>query len=73
MSSHPVPISYFNSFLDGSAKQWVADQLLASFKLAGFVYLTTFSIPDGDVQEMFDLVSYPPPDLLMNSDSNLCS
>ena len=73
MSSHPVPISDFNPFLNESAKQQAANQLLASFKLAGFVYLTNFSIPDGDVQEMFDLVSYPPPDLLMNLNSNLCS
>ena len=51
MSSDLVPIFDFNPFLGGSANQQVADQLLASFKSAGFVYLTNFGIPDGDVQE----------------------
>ena len=59
MSSHPVPVIDFNPFLDGSAKQQAADQLLASFKSAGFVYLTNFGIPDGEVQEMLDWVSRP--------------
>jgi len=54
MSSQPIPIVDFTPFLDGSAKQQVADQLLASFKSAGFVYLTNFGIPEGEVQEMFD-------------------
>jgi isopenicillin N synthase-like dioxygenase len=56
MSGHPVPVVDFNPFLDGSAKQQAADQLLSSFKSAGFVYLTNFGILDGEVQEMFDWV-----------------
>ena len=56
MSSDLVPIFDFNPFLGESAKKQVADQLLASFKSAGFGYLTNFGIPNGDVQEMFDLV-----------------
>jgi isopenicillin N synthase-like dioxygenase len=60
MSSHPIPIVDFTPFLDESAKQEVADQLLASFKSAGFVYLTNFGIPEGEVQEMFDWVGQPP-------------
>lgn len=53
MSSHPIPIVDFTPFLDGSAKQQAADQLLESFKSAGFVYLTNFGIPEGEVSEMF--------------------
>ena len=60
MSSHPVPVIDFSPFLDGSARQQAADQLLASFKSAGFVYLTNFGLPDGEVQEMFDWVGQPP-------------
>ncbi|KAG1817133.1 thymine dioxygenase [Suillus subaureus] len=54
MSSHPIPIIDFAPFLDGSAKQQVADQLLGSFKSAGFVYLTNFGLSNEEVQEMFD-------------------
>ena len=60
MSSPPIPVVDFAPFLDGSAKQQAADQLLASFKSAGFVYLTNFGIPDGEVQEMFDWVGQLP-------------
>ena len=60
MSSPPIPVVDFAPFLDGSAKQQAADQLLASFKSAGFVYVTNFGIPDGEVQEMFDWVGRLP-------------
>ena len=59
MSSPQIPVVDFTPFLDGSAKQQVADQLLASFKSAGFVYLTNFGIPDAEVQEMLDWVRQP--------------
>ncbi|KAG1869379.1 Clavaminate synthase-like protein [Suillus subalutaceus] len=54
MSNHPIPIVDFTPFLDGSAKQQAADQLIGSFKSAGFVYLTNFGIPEGEVAKMFD-------------------
>ncbi|KAG2033044.1 thymine dioxygenase [Suillus americanus] len=54
MSSYPIPIVDFTPFLDGSAKQQAADQLLGSFKSSGFVYLTNFGISNEEVQEMFD-------------------
>ncbi|KAG1906072.1 uncharacterized protein F5891DRAFT_975532 [Suillus fuscotomentosus] len=54
MSNNPIPIVDFTPFLDKSAKQQAADQLLGSFKSAGFVYITNFGIPAGEVQEMFD-------------------
>jgi isopenicillin N synthase-like dioxygenase len=60
MSSPQIPVVDFTPFLDGSAKQQVADQLLESFKSAGFVYLTNFGMPEGEVQEMFDWVRQPP-------------
>jgi len=56
MSSPQIPIVDFTPFLDGSAKQQVADQLLASFKSAGFVYITNIGIPKEEVQEMLDWV-----------------
>jgi len=54
MSSPQITIVDFAPFLDGSAKKQVGDQLLASFKSAGFVYLTNFGLSEGEVQEMFD-------------------
>ncbi|KAF8736234.1 hypothetical protein AX14_000673 [Amanita brunnescens Koide BX004] len=54
MSSNTIQIVDFAPFLDGSAKQQTADQILASFKSAGFVYLTNFGLPNDEVQEMFD-------------------
>ncbi len=57
MSGSPIQIVDFAPFLDGSAKQQAADQILASFKSAGFVYLTNFGLSNEDVQEMFDWVS----------------
>ncbi|KAG1815841.1 Clavaminate synthase-like protein [Suillus variegatus] len=54
MSNNPIPIVDFAPFLDGSAKQQAADQLLGSFKSYGLVYITNFGIPAGEVQEMFD-------------------
>jgi hypothetical protein len=59
MSSPQIPIVNFTPFLDGSAKQQVADQLLASFKSAGFVYITNIGILEEEVQEMFDWVGQP--------------
>ncbi|KAG1854772.1 thymine dioxygenase [Suillus tomentosus] len=55
ISSHSIPIVDFAPFLDGSAKQQAADQLLGSFKSYGFVYLTNFGLSNEEVQEMFDL------------------
>lgn len=58
MSSPPIPVVDFTPFLDGSAKQQVADQLLASFKSAGFVYITNIGMPEEDIKEMFDWVGH---------------
>lgn len=58
MSSPQISIVDFTPFLDESAKQQVADQLLASFKSAGFVYITNIGIPEEDVQEMFGWVGH---------------
>ncbi|KAG2122949.1 thymine dioxygenase [Suillus bovinus] len=55
MSNNSIPIVDFAPFLDGTAKQQVADQLLGSFKSAGFVHLTNFGLSNEEVQEMFDL------------------
>lgn len=56
MSENPIQIVDFTSFLDGSAKQQVADEIFASFKSAGFVYLTNFGLSHEEVQEIFDWV-----------------
>lgn len=53
MSNNPIPIVDFAPFLDGSAKKQTADQVLASFKSAGFVYLKNFGLSEKEVQEMF--------------------
>jgi len=56
MSRNPIQIVDFAPFLDGSAKQQAADQVLDSFKSVGFVYLTNFGLSNAEVQEMFDWV-----------------
>ena len=56
MSRNPIQIVDFAPFLDGSAKQQAADQVLASFKSVGFVYLTNFGLSNEEVQEMFGWV-----------------
>jgi len=56
MSRNPIQIVDFAPFLDGSAKQQAADQVLESFKSVGFVYLTNFGLSNAEVQEMFDWV-----------------
>ena len=58
MPRNPIQIDIvdFGPFLDGSAKQRAADQILDSFKYTGFVYLTNFGLSNEEVQEMFDWV-----------------
>lgn len=51
-----IDIVDFAPFLDGSAKQRAADQILDSFKSTGFVYLANFGLSNEEVQEMFDWV-----------------
>lgn len=56
-NSHEVPVIDFASFLNGSAKQSVADEILASFKSIGFVYIINHGMPLEEIQEMFNWVS----------------
>lgn len=55
-----IQVVDFSVFLDGSAKQRAAEQMLDSFKTTGFVYLTNFGMPDEEMTEMFEWVSYVP-------------
>jgi len=43
----------FSSFLDGTNKQAVAEEILSSFKRVGFVYLLNHGIPPERVAKMF--------------------
>ena len=46
----------FKPFLDGSAKQDVANAILDSFKRVGFVYLVNHGIPEDKIKGMFEWV-----------------
>lgn len=52
-----IQVVDFAAFLDGSAKQRAAEQILNSFKATGFVYLTNFGMSDEEVTQMFEWVS----------------
>ena len=54
--AHGISVVDFKPFLDGSAKQDVANAILDSFKRIGFVYLMNHGIPDTKVQDMFEWV-----------------
>ncbi|KAI0372170.1 hypothetical protein BV20DRAFT_101366 [Pilatotrama ljubarskyi] len=51
-----ISIVDFSGFLDGSAKEDVANAILDSFKRYGFVYLKNFGLPTKEVDEMFEWV-----------------
>lgn len=54
--AHGISVVDFKPFLDGSAKQDVANAILESFKRIGFVYLVNHDIPDAKIQSMFEWV-----------------
>ncbi len=54
--AHGISVVDFKPFLDGSAKQDVADAILDSFKRVGFVYLINHGIPEEQIKGMFDWV-----------------
>ncbi|KAI0917161.1 hypothetical protein AcW1_007571 [Taiwanofungus camphoratus] len=49
-----IPILNFGPFLDGSAKQEVADAMFESFRDIGFVYLVNHGLPKEKIDTMFD-------------------
>ncbi|KAF8623135.1 hypothetical protein AX15_006485 [Amanita polypyramis BW_CC] len=49
-----IQIVDFACFLDGSAKRQTADQIIASLRSTGFVYLRNFGLSNEEVQMMFD-------------------
>ena len=58
--AHGISVVDFKPFLDGSAKQDVANAILDSFKRYGFVYLTNYGVPTEKVDKMFDWVGIIP-------------
>ncbi|TFK84103.1 thymine dioxygenase [Polyporus arcularius HHB13444] len=52
--AHGISVVDFKPFLDGSAKQDVANAILDSFKRVGFVYLINHGIPEEQIKGMFD-------------------
>ena len=57
-NTHGISVVDFKPFLDGSAKQDVAQAMLDSFKRVGFVYLVNHGIPADKTREMFDWVRF---------------
>ena len=57
-NTHGISVVDFKPFLDGSAKQDVANAMLDSFKRVGFVYLVNHGIPADKTREMFDWVRF---------------
>ena len=57
-----ISVIDFGPFLDGSAKQQVADGIVQSFKSTGFVYLVNHGLRQEKVNGMFGWVCscYPP-------------
>ncbi|KAI0354973.1 thymine dioxygenase [Trametes cingulata] len=49
-----IAVLDFGAFLDGSAKQQVAEAMLDSFKRVGFVYLVNHGIPADKIRSMFE-------------------
>ena len=54
--AHGISVVDFKPFLDGSAKQDVANAILDSFKRVGFVYLVNHGIPEDKIKGMFEWV-----------------
>ncbi|KAJ7683436.1 Clavaminate synthase-like protein [Mycena rosella] len=50
-----ISVVDFAAFLDGSNKQAVADNILASFKTTGFVYLLNYGVRPEQVATIFDV------------------
>lgn len=51
-----IKVVDFTSFINGSDKQRVADEMLSAFKSAGFVYLTNHGMSEDKIQKMFTWV-----------------
>jgi hypothetical protein len=51
-----IKVVDFTSFIDGSDKQRVADEMLSAFKSTGFVYLTNHGMSEDRVQKIFTWV-----------------
>ena len=51
-----ISVIDFAGFLDGSQKQAVADEMLASFKHVGFVCLINHGLPKQKIDAMFEWV-----------------
>ena len=54
--AHGISVVDFAPFLDGSAKEEVANAILDSFKRIGFVYLMNHDIPADKIKSMFEWV-----------------
>ena len=54
--AHGISVVDFAPFLDGSAKEEVANAILDSFKRIGFVYLVNHDIPADKIKGMFEWV-----------------
>ncbi|KAF8188900.1 thymine dioxygenase [Mycena galopus ATCC 62051] len=53
-TSTQISVVDFGPFLDGSAKQEVADKMVSAFKEIGFVYLINHGIPEQKRAQMFE-------------------
>ncbi|KAF8188902.1 thymine dioxygenase [Mycena galopus ATCC 62051] len=53
-TSTQISVVDFGPFLDGSAKQEVADKMVSAFKEIGFVYLINHGIPEQKSAQMFE-------------------
>lgn len=51
-----ISVIDFGGFLDGSQKQAVADEMLASLKHAGFICLINHGLPKAKIDSMFEWV-----------------
>lgn len=61
--AHGISVVDFKPFLEGSAKQDVANAILDSFKRVGFVYLVNHGIPEDKIKGIFDWVRVMSPDV----------
>ncbi|KAI0632130.1 thymine dioxygenase [Trametes polyzona] len=52
--ANSIAVVDFGAFLDGSAREGVAKDILDSFKRVGFVYLVNHGIPEHKIRDMFE-------------------
>ena len=71
--AHGISVVDFAPFLDGTAKQDVADAILDSFKRIGFVYLLNHGIPADKAKNMFEWVRHQSRNACMGDWTHGCS